>query len=136
MPEPRVACAAALKNIEIMEREGICEQIQELGPYFYEKAQSLKELPIVGDVRGSHFMIGIELVANKDSQEGFAPDAESAMRVFKRCMNRGVVVRPIGNLLVISPPLTLSKEQCDKVITALYESIEEVSAEFRVAGLL
>ena len=80
--------------------------------------------------------IGIELVANKDSKEGFAPDAESAMRVFKRCMNRGVVVRPIGNLLVISPPLTLSKEQCDKIITALYESIEEVSAEFRVAGLL
>ncbi|MEH6579638.1 MAG: aminotransferase [Amphritea sp.] len=131
-----VACAAALKNLEIMEREGICEQIQELGPYFYEKAQSLMDLPIVGDVRGSHFMIGIELVANKDSKEGFTPDAGSAMRVFKRCMNRGVVVRPIGNLLVISPPLTLSKEQCDKIITALYESIEEVSAEFRVAGLL
>lgn len=131
-----VACAAALKNIEIMEREAICEHVQELGPYFYEKAQTLQDLPIVGDVRGSHFMIGIELVADRNSKEGFAPDAESAMRVFKRCMNRGVVVRPIGNLIVISPPLTLTQEQCDEIITALYESVEEVAAEFRVAGLV
>ncbi len=131
-----VACAAALKNIEIMERENLCEKVQELGPYFYEQARTLKELPIVGDVRGSHFMIGIELVANKDSKEGFAPDAEAAMRVFKRCMNRGVVIRPIGNLIVLSPPLTLSKKECDKIISSLYESLEEVSAEFRVLGLI
>ena len=131
-----VACAAALKNIEIMEREGICDQVKELGPYFYEKAQGLMDLPIVGDVRGSHFMVGIELVANKQSKEGFDATTGSAMRVFKRCLNRGVVVRPIGNLLVLSPPLTLSKEQCDEIITTLRESIEEVSAELKVAGLL
>ena len=131
-----VACAAALKNIEIMEREKICEHVQELGPYFYNRAQELKDLPIVGDVRGSHFMIGIELVADKDAKEGFAPDAGSAMRVFKRCMNRGVVVRPIGNLIVISPPLILNQEQCDDIISALTESIKEVAAEFRVAGLI
>ncbi len=131
-----VACAAALKNIEIMERENLCEKVQELGPYFYEQASTLKELPIVGDVRGSHFMIGIELVANKESKEGFAADAEAAMRVFKRCMNRGVVIRPIGNLIVLSPPLTLSKKECDKIISSLYESLEEVSAEFRVLGLI
>ncbi len=119
-----------------MERENLCEKVQELGPYFYEQARTLKELPIVGDVRGSHFMIGIELVANKDSKEGFAPDAEAAMRVFKRCMNRGVVIRPIGNLIVLSPPLTLSKKECDKIISSLYESLEEVSAEFRVLGLI
>ena len=90
----------------------------------------------MGDVRGSHFMVGIELVANKESKEGFSADAESAMRIFKRCMNRGVVIRPLGNLIVLSPPLTINKQECDKIISSLHESIEEVSAEFRVLGLI
>ncbi|MEH6471310.1 MAG: aminotransferase [Halopseudomonas sp.] len=131
-----VACAAALKNIEIMERERVCEQVQELGPYFQKRLAELMDLPIVGDVRGSHFMAGIELVRNKTTKEGFSATDGSAMRVFKRCLNRGLVIRPIGNLIVVSPPLILSKEQCDQIVDTLQASIEETAAELKVAGLV
>ncbi|MDR9452056.1 MAG: aminotransferase class III-fold pyridoxal phosphate-dependent enzyme, partial [Acidimicrobiia bacterium] len=57
-----VSCAAALKNIEILENEGILEHVRDIGPYFMEQLETLRELPMVGDVRGSHLMVCIEFV--------------------------------------------------------------------------
>lgn len=131
-----VACAAALKNIEIIERENICGHVQDTGDYFYQQVSTLKSLPMVGDVRGSHFMVGIELVANKETKQGFDAVVGSAQRVFKRCLSRGVVVRPVGNVIVLSPPLILDRSQCDTIVAALRESIEEAAAELKVAGFI
>jgi adenosylmethionine-8-amino-7-oxononanoate aminotransferase len=131
-----VACAAALKNIEIMEREDICGQVRETGPSLLRELQVLKDLPIVGDVRGSHFMVGIELVANKRLKRGFEATVGSSQRVFKRCLNRGVIVRPVGNVIVLSPPLIFTEEHCRQVAATLYDSINETVAELRVAGLV
>ncbi|MGV8553865.1 aminotransferase class III-fold pyridoxal phosphate-dependent enzyme, partial [Pseudomonas aeruginosa] len=61
---PPVACAAALKNIEIIEREGLLAHADEVGRYFEERLQSLRDLPIVGDVRGMRFMACVEFVAD------------------------------------------------------------------------
>ncbi|MEH6472493.1 MAG: aminotransferase [Halopseudomonas sp.] len=121
-----VACAAALKNIEILEQENICDHVKEVGPYFFSQAQKLAELPIVGDVRGSHFMIGVELVADKASKRSFDPSVGITDRVFKHCQDRGLIVRPVGNLIILSPPLVLSKEQCDTIIDVLAESLNAV----------
>lgn len=131
-----VACAAALKNIEIMERENICQHVSDVGDYFFQRMRSLMDLPMVGDVRGSHFMVGIELVANKDTKQAFDMAVGSALRVFKRCLGRGIVVRPVGNVLVLSPPLIINQGQCDTIVNALHQSIEEVAAELKVAGLI
>jgi len=68
-------------------------------------------------------MLGIELVADKASKTPFDVAVKSAECVFKHCLDLGVVVRPIGNLVVISPPLTLTKEHCDKIIAALNSAI-------------
>ncbi|MEH6651623.1 MAG: aminotransferase [Motiliproteus sp.] len=124
-----VACAAALKNIEILEQEKICDHVKEVGPYFFSQAQKLADLPIVGDVRGSHFMIGVELVADKASQRSFDASVGITDRVFKHCQERGVIVRPVGNVIIISPPLILSKEQCDIIIDTLAESLNAVMSD-------
>ncbi|MEH6549403.1 MAG: aminotransferase [Pseudomonadales bacterium] len=124
-----VACAAALKNIEILERENILDHVKEVGPKLQEAAQRLLNLPIVGDVRGSHLMLGIELVADKETKAGFDAAAGAAMRVYNRCMELGVIVRPIGNLLVISPPLILTEQQCLHIIDVLEESIQVAAIE-------
>lgn len=124
-----VACAAALKNIEIMESEGLCEHVQEVGPYFYEQAQKLQELSIVGDVRGSHLMVGIELVEDKSSKSSFSYDKAVTHRIFQKCLALGVVVRPVGNVIVLSPPLIINKEQTDQLFSALKEGIKAVAEE-------
>ena len=131
-----VACAAALKNLEIMEREDIPGRIRELGPYFMEQIQCLNEFDIVGDTRGSHFMIGIELVQDKTTKESFPASVGIADRVFKRCLERGLIVRPVGSVIILSPPLTLEKEHIDTIVNTLLESIDEVSDELRKEGVI
>ena len=131
-----VACAAALKNIEIMQRENLCQHVRDTGPALLRELEKLKNLAIVGDVRGSHFMVGIELVADRASKSSFDAVVGAAARVFKRCLNRGVIVRPVGNVVVLSPPLIFAEEHCARLATTLYDSINETAAELRVAGLI
>ncbi len=128
-----VACAAALKNIEIMEREELFSNVTQLGPYFQEQLKKLREIEIVGDTRGSQFMAGVELVKDKVSKEGFDPKVNSAHRVFEHCLQRGLMVRPIGNIIVLSPPLILSKEQIDNIVSVLADSIRATAKDLRNA---
>lgn len=126
-----VACAAALQNIAIIEREDICGHVQEIGPYFYNRAQSLSDLPIVGDVRGSHFMVGIEMVSDKVSKQSFPVAAMITDRIFRCCRKRGLIVRPVGNQIILSPPLIISKSQTDELFDILYESIQQTLVDLK-----
>ncbi|MFT6958266.1 MAG: putrescine aminotransferase [Halieaceae bacterium] len=131
-----VACAAALKNIEIMESEYLLEHVREVGPYFFEQLQCLAEFDIVGDIRGSHLMVGIELVQDKGRKQSFAGEVNVTSRLFKHCLERGLVVRPVGDVVVLSPPLIMSKEQIDSLVNILRESIDSLSAQLREEGFL
>lgn len=122
-----LASIAALKTIEIMKRESILDNVQVNGPYLQSRAKSLLENDIVGDVRGSHFMLGIELVADRYSKTGFDIATHAAEKVFVACRELGVLVRPIGNIVVISPPLILTKRDCDTMISVLNEAIRTVT---------
>ena len=130
------SCAAALKNIEILERENICGHVSDVGPYLQEKAKELHDLSIVGDVRGSHFMLGVELVCDKHTKQSFEPSVDITNRVFKLCLERGVMVRPVGNTIVLSPPLILTKDECDTIVDVLHKSIEEVISELQGEGVI
>lgn len=131
-----VACAAALKNIEIMEREAICQQVQQHGRYFAEQLQTLSQWEIVGDVRGSHYMMGLEFVSNKDKKTPFPAETGIANMIFDVCRERGLIVRPIGNIVVLSPPLTLTRAQIDVVVATLHAAIESTIAKCKSAGWL
>ena len=122
-------CAAALKNIEILENEKICEHVKNVGPYFFSQAQKLMDLSIVGDVRGSNLMVGIELVEDKATKKSFPLEEAVTHRVFKECLNLGVIVRPVGNVIVLSPPLIFTKEQTDTLFKALRTSIETITKQ-------
>ena len=130
-----VSCAAGLKNIEIMERDNICGHVCEVGPYFEQQLATLKDLPIVGDVRGKNFMMCVENVANKETKEVFAPEIDIGGRIAKHAQSRGVIVRPIGHLNVMSPPLIMSREQVDTLVDVLRQSIEATLDDLRGEGL-
>jgi adenosylmethionine-8-amino-7-oxononanoate aminotransferase len=130
-----VCCAAALANIEIIEREDICGHVRRVGPYFSERLASLSDLGIVGDVRGSHFMQCVENVADKGTKELFDPSVHVGDRVAEACEKRGLIVRPIAHLNVLSPPLVLSVEQIDWMVDVLRDGIIEVQADLVAEGL-
>jgi len=129
-----VCCAAALKNIEIMEREDLCGHIRDVGPYLEQQLATLSDLDIVGDVRGSHFMMCVENVANKETKELLAPEIEVGNRIADAAQKRGVLVRPIAHLNVLSPPLILDREQIDTLVSVLRESIIEVMDDLTREG--
>lgn len=131
-----VSCAAALANIDIMKREDIPGHVREIGPYFMSQLEALKDLSIVGDVRGSHFMVCIENVADQDSKALLPADAKVGNRIADAAQKRGLLVRPLAHMNVLSPPLTLDKTQIDWLVGTLRESIIEVEADLRREKLL
>jgi len=130
-----VVCAAGVKNIEIMERENICGHVRDVGPYFESQLRTLLDYPIVGDVRGSHFMMCIENVADKATKEIFPAEVAIGQRIAHHCQQRGLIVRPIAHLNVMSPPLILDRTQIDTVVSTLGKSIEATMEELKAEGL-
>ena len=118
-----VCCRAGLKNIEIIEREGICEHVREVGPYFEQQLNTLRDLPIVGDVRGKCFMMCVENVKNPQTKELFDADIAIGDRIAAHCQKHGLIVRPIAHLNVLSPPLILTRDEVDDVVSILRRGI-------------
>ncbi|MEM7427666.1 MAG: aminotransferase [Pseudomonadota bacterium] len=107
-----VGAAAALANIDIFEREDLLQQVRDVSPYFAERLKDLADLPVVSEVRAIGLMAGVECqldAENPDEERDMAFAAE----VDKHCMKNGLLVRPIYNMCVMSPPLTITREQID-----------------------
>lgn len=122
-----VACAAALKNIDIIERENLLANVRDVAPYFSQQLKTLQDLPTVGQVRGRGFMQCIENVADKKTKRTFAEELDIGKRVANAAQARGLIVRPIVHLNVMSPPLTMTKADVDFIVAILRESMEEVA---------
>ena len=125
------AAAAGLANIALMERDKLPEQVRTTGKIFENALRGLDDLSIVGEVRGSHFMIGIEFVKDKATKEPFAPEDEIGLKVARAAQARGLIARPLGNILILSPTLILTEAQIGQVADILRDSITEV-----ISGLL
>ncbi len=134
--EHPVCCAAALANIDIMERERIPENVQALSPYLKSKLDSLLDLDIVGDVRGAGFMFAIENVADKKTKALFPAPVGIGQRIAKHARDRGLIIRPGGHLNILSPPLTLKREDIDFIFDTLRESIEATQGDLAREDLL
>jgi adenosylmethionine-8-amino-7-oxononanoate aminotransferase len=123
-----VSCAAALTNLDIIEREGILEHVREVGPYFMERLGTLADLPMVGDVRGSHLMACVEFVADRQTKQTYPESMNIGKLVANACEARGLIVRPMDNLNVMSPPLVIDRDDVDRMVAVLRDAIVEVRA--------
>lgn len=126
-----LACAVGVKNIEILERDGFCEHVQKWGPYFEEQMKTLSDFEIVGEVRGSHYMMALELVKDKKTKETFNQTLNISKLLYKQCKKRGLMMRPISPLCVFSPPLTFDKEAIDETVSIVRESLKETIMEIK-----
>ncbi|MCV6615088.1 MAG: aminotransferase [Cellvibrionaceae bacterium] len=131
-----VACAAALKNIEIMERERLLDNVKEVGPYLEQQLKTLEDLPIVGQVRGRKLMVCVEYVKDKATKALFDEELDIGKRVSNHADALGLITRAIVHLNVMSPPLTMSREDVDFVVSTLRQAIELTIADLKAEGLL
>lgn len=113
-----VASAVALKNLEIMERDGIVERVRDdIGPYFQKKARELlADHPLVGEVRGIGLLCAIELVKDKKTREFYPRDMDIGSACRNHCFANGLVMRAIRDTMVLSPPLTITHAEVDELL--------------------
>lgn len=123
-------CAAALANIAILENENICEHVRRLGPKFETALKRLEKQDIVGEVRGSHFMMGIEFVSDKSAKTAFPDEADIGGRIASEAQARGLMVRPLGSMAVLSPCLILDQDNISEIADILDQSITVVTDQF------
>ncbi len=126
-----VACAAALKNIEIIEREQLLEHVREITPYFQQRLEALRELPIVVDVRGEGLVGCVECSISGKPNTPLDEDKNIGYRIDAHCQELGLIVRPIINMCVFSPPLTITKDEIDLLMDKLEEGIGRAMQELK-----
>ncbi|MCF5705819.1 aminotransferase class III-fold pyridoxal phosphate-dependent enzyme [Pseudomonas syringae] len=115
-----VACAAALAVLDIVEAEDLPGNAATVGTRLLEQLQPLTErYEVVGEVRGKGLMIALDLVVDKATRQPIDPAAGHASRIADEARRAGVLVRPIGNKIVLSPPLTLTPDEADLIVYAL-----------------
>ena len=129
-----VAAAAGRKNLEIMQREKLFQRVRENGPYLQQQMQTLRDLPIVRDVRGMGLMVCVECEL-KQGKNDLAMDYEIGNLIDKHCQALGLLVRPLINMCVMSPPLTITREQIDEMVSILRRGIELAMEEIATAEI-
>lgn len=112
-----VAAAAALENIRIIEQEKLIERVEsDTAPYLQSRLQEFAEHPLVGEVRGLGMVAAIELVKDKELKQKF--DSTVGVGTFCRdaCIKHGLVMRSVGDTMIISPPLTMTHSEIDELV--------------------
>lgn len=123
-----MACAAALASIEVIEEENILENVRSVGKYFEKRMQKMKEYhPIIGDVKGKGFLLGIELVKDKKTKEPFE---EAGKLVYQKAFKKGLAWIPAGHILRMSPPLIMNEKYAKIGMDIIEDAISEVEKEF------
>jgi adenosylmethionine-8-amino-7-oxononanoate aminotransferase len=125
-----VSCAAAVKNIEILEKEHLVQNAHDMGLYFLDELKTLEFHPIVGEVRGRGLWTAIDFTTDKKTRAPFPASGLSSL--VSRAMAKGLVVKAVAQALECAPPLIIQKQDIDEGIRILDECISE---EERAMGL-
>jgi adenosylmethionine-8-amino-7-oxononanoate aminotransferase len=122
-----LACAVALANLEIFAEERTIDSLQKKIVRLKKRLKPFTELAHVGEVRQCGFMVGIELVADRKTKKLFPIEKRTGHRVIMEARKRGVIIRPLGDVIVLMPPLSISAGEIDQLCDAVYESIRTVT---------
>jgi adenosylmethionine-8-amino-7-oxononanoate aminotransferase len=118
-----VACAAGLKNIEILKREGLIQRSAEIGQYFLESLKSLEDHPIVGEVRGTGLWLGLDFTVDRKTRGMFPMDR--LWSLVNRAKSKGLIIKLMGQALELAPPLVIDKTEIDEGVKILHDCVAE-----------
>jgi len=120
-----VACAVALKTLEIYERDNVFEHAEKIGVYMQRRLNEFNDHPLVGEVRGFGMLAAIELVANKNTGLAFS-DGTVGNFAMQACQNNGMITRAVaGSSLAFCPPLIVTEAHIDEMIEKTAKSLEQ-----------
>jgi L-2,4-diaminobutyrate transaminase len=125
-----VGAAAALANLDILEREGLLRRAAQVGPAFQERLRrSVADHPLVGEVRGEGLIAAVELVADRDARTPFPAERQVGLRLHEILLDEGLVCRAIGDSLAFSPPLVIGEDELDEAVRRFTRGLEILASE-------
>jgi len=128
-----VCCAAALANIEVIQKENLVDNAAKMGKYIKDNLDRLKKkYDIVGDIRGMGLLLAVELVKNNKTREPIDPALGVGTWMKNRFYEKGLIIRNNGEILVLAPALNVTKEQADTILSALDEVTGEAVKKFNL----
>ncbi len=123
----QLGCAAAIASLEVFEKENTLANLQSKIRFFVKQLRIFENLKHVGDVRHCGFMGALELVKDKSTKELYHPDEKVEIEICEKVRKRGVLLRPLGNVIYFMPPYCIGEEQLVKMLDVTYQSIKEVT---------
>jgi putrescine aminotransferase len=132
-----VACAVALANLDIMEREDLPGQVRgEIGAYFAQRFGELQDHPLVGTTESCGLVAGLVLVKDKASRQRFDAEVDIGMVCRRHCFDNGLIMRAVGDRMIVAPPLIMSKQDIDELMRLIRQALDLTLAELRTRKLV
>lgn len=122
-----LACAAALACLDLFEKEGTLKKLKKKIAILESWLREVLDLQHVGDVRNAGMMAGVELVKDKKTREPYEWAEKVGWRVAYRAREKGVFIRPLGNVIVIMPPLSISEQNLKQLLKVIKDSIVKIT---------
>ncbi len=122
-----LACSAALASLHIFEKDKTLERIQPRIEQLARRLGQFAELEHAGDIRQCGLIAAVELVRDAGTKEDYRPGEKVGIRVTQAARKRGLITRPLGNVIVIMPPLAIGEDDLDRMLDILYDAIREVT---------
>ena len=122
-----LACSVAIANLDVFEKEKVIETIKPKIKHLEGLLKEFRDLEHVGDIRQCGFMVGIELVKNKDTKEPYPIADRMGYKVILEARKHGVIIRPLGDVIVLMPPLSITLDQLTKLCEVTYYSIKKIT---------
>ena len=132
-----VACAVALANIDIMEQEQLPQKVHgEIGAYFAQRYAELNDHPLVGLAETCGFVGGLVLVKNKKTKERFKEDDAVGMLCRGHCFGNGLIMRAVGDRMIIAPPLVMTRADIDEMMRLIHLALDLTQRDLKARGLV
>ena len=122
-----ISCAAALGNLEVFRKYKTLEKLQEKIEFLEQELKEFKGLKHVGDVRNKGLMVGIELVEDKEMKKPYPLKMKMGWKVADLAMQGEVLIRPLGNVVILMPPIGISLDELKKLLNVTYNAIKEAT---------
>jgi 4-aminobutyrate--pyruvate transaminase len=131
-----LATAVALENLKILEERDLTGQAARVGAFMQKELGKLAAHPLVGEVRGTGLIAGIELVEDKASKRIFEPQLKVGLKAFGLGHQNGLIVRAIGDTIALCPPLIITEAQVQEMIARLKKTLDDTAAALAADGQL
>ena len=130
-----VACAVALANIRLIQREGLVQRVHDdTGPYLAAQFEALAQHPLVGEVQSCGLMAALQIVKDKASGQTFDAALDVGMLCRSHCFGNGLIMRAVGDRMIIAPPLVITRAQIDDMMALIRRCLDLTLADVRAKG--